>query len=386
MDIPRFRHFCRTRFHLEEQAQTLSDGRSDPKIGVGSIFQALFYMGVLGLGSLLGVDQFLRTSKGKKLFRSSRPLVSDSTLSRSLRGFGLAGLQALLEAVYAIGRHIGVGRCEVAQDRLRVGVIDGSCFGRFRASCFAQIGSVCLMGGLEPISKFGKELPASTRLVRKLIERFGPRWIDLLLLDGLYVAQGFLRVCLQEAHTDVLLKTQEEGLNIIQDAMGLFRHYPKYAQDIEHLQGTDLKRLRAYEVYALGGFFLEGVDTPFKVAWVREEDLRTGQKIEFWVLCSLQELTADEMRELAHWRWDIENNGFKMLNALVHTKHLYAHDPHAAQAVLLILFIAGNLLQLFLAHLSSEEIEARFGKVKDTRRFLQGELRDSLADLPVPDT
>ena len=168
--------------------------------------------------------------------------------------------------------------------------------------------------------------------------------------------------------------------------MGLFRHYPEDAQDIEHLQGTALKRLRAYEGYALGGFFLEGGDASFKVAWVREENLRTGQQIECWVLCTLQELPAGDLRELAHWRWDIENNGFKMLNALVHTKHLYAHDPHAAQAVLLILFIAGNLLQLFLAHLSAEEIQARFGKVKDTRRFLQGELRDSLEDLPVPDT
>jgi hypothetical protein len=386
LDIQRFRHFCATRFHLEEHAQTLSDGRSDPKIGVGSIFQALFYLGVLGLGSLLGLDQFLRTSKGKKLFGCGRPLVSDSTLSRSLAGFGLAGLQTLLQSVYALGRHLGVGRCEVTHGRLRVGVIDGSCFGRFRASCFAQIGSVCLMGGIEPIATFGKELPASTRLVRRLIEDFGPRWIDLALLDGLYVAQGFLRVCLEEGHTDVLIKTQEEGLNIIQDAMGLFRHYSEYAQDIEHIQGTDLTRLRAYEGYALGGFFLEGVQTPFKVAWVREEDLRTGEKLEFWVLTSLQTLTAGQMRELAHWRWDIENNGFKMLNALVHTKHLYAHSPHAAQAVLLILLMAGNLLQLFLTHLSPEEIEARFGKVKDTRRFLQGELRDSLADLPIPDT
>jgi len=386
MDIQRFRHFSATRFQLEERAQTLSDDRSDPKIEVGAIFQAGFYMGVLGLGSLLGLDQFLRTSKGKKLFRCTHPLVSDSTLSRSLRGFGLAGLQALLETVYALGRRIGVGRCALAHGPFRLGVIDGSCFGRFRASCFAQIGSVCLMGGLEPISKFGKELPASTRLVRRLIERFGPRWIDLALLDGLYVAQGFLRVCLNEGHLDVLIKTQEEGLNIIQDAMGLFRHYPEYAQDIERIQGLDLKRLRAYEVYALGGFFLEGVDVPFKVAWVREEDLRTGQQLEFWVLCSLQDLTAGDLRELAHWRWDIENNGFKMLNALVHTKHLYAHAPHAAQAVLLILFIAGNLLQLFLEHLSPQEIQARFGKVKDTRRFLQGELRDSLAELPAPET
>ena len=42
-------------------------------------------------------------------------------------------------------------------------------FGRFMASCFAEIGSVCLMGGLEAIPKFGKELPSSQRLLRRLL-------------------------------------------------------------------------------------------------------------------------------------------------------------------------------------------------------------------------
>lgn len=386
MDIQRFRQFVERDFHLEARSRRLEDERLRPQIGVSSIFQALFYMGVLGLGSLLGLDQFLRTCKGKKLFGTPRPLVSDSTLWRSLTGFGLGLLHGMLEAVYAVGRDMGIGRCEVAGRRLRIGMIDGSCFGQFRASCFAHIGSVCLMGGLEPIEGPGKELPASERLVDRLRKRLGRRFVDLLLLDGLYVAQGFLRKCLEECQVDVLIKTQEEGLNIIQDAMGIFQHYPDYAQDVEHIKGTDSLRMRSFEVYALKGFFLSGVDTPFKVAWVTEEDLRTGQRLQFWVLTSLESLTAEDMRELAHWRWDIENNGFKSLNDLVHTKHLYAHDAHAAQAVLLILLIAGNLLQLFLRHISLEEVQARLGKVKPTRRFLQGVLKESLDALPLPDT
>ena len=119
---------------------------------------------------------------------------------------------------------------------------------------------------------------------------------------------------------------------------------------------------------------------------MQEEDLRTGERREFWVLPSLEELTADQMRELAHWRWDIENNGFKSLNNLVHTKHLYAHDLHAAEAMTLILFIAGNLLQLFLAQITREELEALLGKMKLPRRFLQEQLRVSVEALPAPDT
>ena len=386
MDIGKFQRFFREYFPLKHRVQTLSDSRSRPEIGVEVIFFALFYLGVLGMGSLVGLDQFLRTRGGKKLFGKARPVVSDSTLSRRLAGFGLDGLHALLLAIYAAGRTLGIGRCLIGEGRGRIGMIDGSQFGRFMASCFAEIGSVCLMGGLEEIPKRGKELPASEQLLRKLLARLGPRWVDLVLLDGLYVAQGFLRVCLELCHIDFLIKTQEVGLNIIQDAMGLFRNYRNYAQDIERIEGTDAQRMVSSQVYALEGFFLEGVSAPIKVAWVQEEDLRTGQRREFWVLTSLEELTAEQMRELAHWRWDIENNGFKSLNTLVHTKHLYAHDLHAAEAMTLILFIAGNLLHLFLAQLTREEIETLFGKLKVTRRFLQEQLRVSVGELPAPDT
>ncbi len=61
-----------------------------------------------------------------------------------------------------------------------------------------------------------------------------------------------------------------------------------------------------HKVYALDGFYQEGISHPLKVAWVIEDDITTGEQIEFWAITSMVTLTAYEMRELAHWRWDIE--------------------------------------------------------------------------------
>ena len=63
-----------------------------------------------------------------------------------------------------------------------------------------------------------------------------------------------------------------------------------------------------------------------------------------------------------------------------------AGDLTAAEAMTLILFIAGTVLQLFLAQISREELEALFGKAKLTRKFLQQQLRASVEALPAPDT
>ena len=71
------------------------------------------------------------------------------------------------------------------------------------------------------------------------------------------------------------------------------------------------------------------------------------------------------MRELAHLRWDVENNGFKELNQKVRTKHIYSHDLNAQQAVLLILFMVFNLLGLYLlCHPMT-----LFDGIKQTRKF-----------------
>ena len=109
--------------------------------------------------------------------------------------------------------------------------------------------------------------------------------------------------------------------------------------------------------YATDGFTLEGVEANLTVAWVRETNIRTGEQTEFWVITSISGLTPEELRELAHWRWDVENNGFKQLNQTVVTegnpcgvtKRIYSHNPVAQAACLLILFAVCNLLGIFLS-------------------------------------
>ena len=50
------------------------------------------------------------------------------------------------------------------------------------------------------------------------------------------------------------------------------------------------------------------------VAKVEEGVIRTGEVLTFWVVTSASYLIPEELRELAHLRWDVENNGFKAAN------------------------------------------------------------------------
>ena len=115
----------------------------------------------------------------------------------------------------------------------------------------------------------------------------------------------------------------------------------------------------------------KGIEVPLSVASVVETNLRSAEVEQFFVVASNhylpQPLTAEEMRELAHLRWDVENNGFKELNQKVRTKHLYSHHDNAQQAVLLILFLVFNLLQLYLLNYM-ERLHPFYG-MKQTKKF-----------------
>ena len=197
------------------------------------------------------------------------------------------------------------------------------------------------------MGKQSKELPASYALLRRLKAKFGTGFVDLILGDGLYLNTPFFNLCLGELKSDVLVKTDERGLRIIQDAVGLLRAKDAPAFDIVTVCGVDTMRMRSYQITQAGGFFHAGIDTPLTVAKVEEGVIRTGEVLTFWVVTSASYLIPEELRELAHLRWDVENNGFKAANQTVVTKKIYSHNPRAQAAVLLILLTACNLLFLF---------------------------------------
>jgi hypothetical protein len=72
---------------------------------------------------------------------------------------------------------------------------------------------------------------------------------------------------------------------------------------------------------------------------VRERPLKAkqaGQTEGFWVLTTDATLWGEEIRELAHARWLIENLGFKATNAQAGSKLGYIHNSQVKETLLLL--------------------------------------------------
>ena len=338
-------------------------------------------MGAMGWGSLLRCDQMIRTPVGQRWFGRKTPPVSDSTMARSLQVMDLKTLQQIWLASYRQGINSGQSKYQLRDGKRRIGIIDGSGFGRFLSSCFEIVGPTSLMVGLQPIPKRGKELPASYARLRRIKHQLNANFVDLILGDGLYLVAPFFNLCLGELNADVLIKTDDTTRQIIKDAMGLFACKQQFPEGILTAEGADAVRICYYQVTMADGFFLEKVDADLTVTWVVETHLRTGELTEFWVVTSAKKLLPQEVRELAHWHWGVENHGFKSLNQTVVTngrgaaKRIYSHDPTASEAILLILFIVFNLLGLFLLRVSQW---LTYPGMKPTRLFRINLLRHYL--------
>lgn len=295
--LPSFRFFCESEFHFSHRASLVEEGRVNVEIPASTIVSAVTFMGGLGLGSLLTCDQMLRTPVGFSWFGNSEPAVSDTTMARSLETMNFDALRLMLYDSYRLGRNQGLSKCPLRSGSLRIGIIDGSTFGRFEASCFEIVGPSSLMVDLEEIPKRGKELPCSYTLLRRLKDEFGLSFVDIILADGIYLNAPFFNLCLGELKSEVLVKTDDTTRVIVQDAISfLSSDSPLFSKDIIHIEGTDPDRMCSYSVKMADGFMMSGVKTSLSVAWVQEVYLRTGELTEFWVVAKISENATDSFR------------------------------------------------------------------------------------------
>jgi hypothetical protein len=350
--INRFFTFANGSYTMFAAKSKVKDGRKSPQIAPSVIFLSLILMVLLKKRSLLKLDQFMRTDSARRfLGRGSRRLVavSDSTIARSLSTYSLTPLRRYLRSVYINANRDGKCKIDVCGRKLKAVCVDGSQFGGFYGCVLQSVGEGNLLLDIERTTGKGKELPTTRKMLERVFHDYGDGFVDLSLLDALYK----------------VVKTEETRLTIIQDADGLFTHWEDHP-GVEHMKGLDTNRLCEYELWSCGSFEHSGVDEPMKVTHVKEDYIKEDRHEDFWVLCTDETLSGLQMRELGHIRWRIENNGFKALDEQTNCDHVYTHDAHTFEALMLMLFIGWNLLLLF----NLEDIRKGYEHVKWTLDFL----------------
>jgi hypothetical protein len=240
----------------------------------------------------------------------------------------------------------------------------------------------------EPMRPAEEECAAALRLLRRLRKTYGPRFVDVVVVDSWYTNGPFLKTVVNELGWPVVAVLKQQRYEIYQEALALTQDQP--TQMVERGEGPHKRRVEIWDVPALR--FSDTYTDPVRVVRVRERwsdqtqqgnQRKTVEKEQTWIWVVAGELDSYEgaqIRDIGHLRWKIENNAFAELTQHWHLTHCAHHKPVAVQALLWIKIIAFTLFHAF-AILHGKLF--RLGKVtlQELRKRIY---RSLLCSLPIP--
>jgi hypothetical protein len=170
------------------------------------------------------------------------------------------------------------------------------------------------------------------RLLTRLVELYGSRFFDILLLDSLYPQAPLLRLT-QEMGWDVVISLKQQRRDLYQDAMGLFQSRDADLQ-FEQLEAECHRRVQLWHAADLP--FSEDYPLPMRVVRCQEQvtrpRIRGGQPYTettpqqwCWISTLDQSFAARVIWYLGHLRWKNENNGWNDLSQNFALKHGFLH-------------------------------------------------------------
>lgn len=372
MNIDAYKKYCTEIFGMERWDGKIRDKRKRPVISTEQVFQGICQMPVLGQKSFLAWDEYARTPEARKWHCSDRAMVaSDSSLERIVEGMECKSIRTLGYEVTEKADEQELWDLKLPSGKkLRMGIVDGHWAGGIWASVLAVFGKTDGVVDLERYQGRGHELEASRTVLKRAFGKLGKGFFGIVAGDGLYVTKEDFQLCLDHG-SHLLVKTDEETLTVVQDAKHLFHiQNANKLEGIFQQKGHDLKRDVDYEVMWAEGFQWQG--HLLSVAWVQEWALnsKTGvvKRTEFYVLTTATGLTGEDLRELAHLRWEIENNIFKRLNHLIGSKRSWSRNPKVMETLLRIWMIGLTLLGAYLFERGWKKFKETWQTMKSTWR------------------
>ncbi|GAG12094.1 unnamed protein product, partial [marine sediment metagenome] len=201
----------------------------------------------------------------------------------------------------------------------RVGILDGSQMGQHHVVAF----DLCAQADYPPMLSYsysrGKELPVAKQIL-------GDSFRELFLLDSLYFNQPFFD-CVRSKGAHLLIKSDEPSFReVLVDAKFVFENKKDLVVPVEEKHGFDDIRVCSWRIEKTSGEF---AGYPIQITHLLEDypKRKKNQHRECWIVTTDLTLLPEEIREAAHLRCHIENNGFKRLSHHTATKRFYFKDP-----------------------------------------------------------
>ena len=360
-------------YDIGKKINTLKDKRIKSPVKISTITFTVLFGFMLQIRSFNRLNHWFKKNKFNKVIPKKTIMPCIDAVRRCLNDFDLDGLKNINNSIIKTTTKNKIFKNGTI-DGLKVVAIDGvelfestkkccnKCLSRVQkdgVTHYFHRAVVCATVGSDPHLVLGEEMlepkkdssdkdegeiTGGKRLIKKLYKQYH-HFADIVVVDALYCKSTWIKEILSIG-MNVVIRVKDERLNIVKDALGLFKCRKADKVWIKKKGGNSYREIKAWDEDNF-----EMPDADIKVRFIKfNEEIHIEDKIEIkegWIITTDKIISVETLWKIMHKRWDIENNVFHQLKTEWHLDHCFLHSPTGVETVLMFIIIAFNLMQLY---------------------------------------
>ena len=392
------------RFHISRLSNEIGDDRRRPRHKAGVVARSLVLMEMLRLGSL---NLLVRTGTGSLRTWINGKLPSADTLGRAAESLHADDIRRHVLHTYFVmrrGKNIRAIRghrplvldghelfcsdrrhCPHCQTRT-IKTRNGERTQYYHRCVMAMLvhANGCILLDAELQRPGEDEMAAAMRILMRLLQTCRQAF-DLVCGDALYMNPSLWKL-VQSYGIDVLAVVKNENRDLYKDAEEIFaEQIPLQAK-----RGTNTTALywdaEGFTTWPQVGRPVRIVKS-IETTTVRRQLTKQPEEVKttwMWATTlSAQRASTQQIVQIGHGRWCIENQGYNELVNSWHANHCYRHNANAMIVLLLLLCLAYNIFHAMLSFNLKPQARARF-TIGDIIALTQAEFRLLAGQLHPP--
>lgn len=377
-------------FHIEKGLSKLTDGRKNPRYTTAQAVMPVMMAFLLRVRSFNTLNNMIKCDEFRNTLQRGMKLPKIDAIRDTLKVININGLRQML----AYGIH------KTKQNKVfDTGTIDGhvvaaidgtqtfnsdkksceNCLSAFkkgknekRNSHSSVVLSTVGEGsklvidfeqykpGEDKAVKDEGELTAAKRLVKRVSENHR-ELIDIIVYDAIACSSEWINACI-EANLETVVRVKN---NNVESIRGIKKQVNKSDEVAIWMDAKGYESVKVYE----GRFNMKNVDKPLRfVKFLMKKP--NGKRSQMMISTTCMEMDLRILFKIIRARQDIENSIFHNLKTECGLEHCFVHGGNAIEAVLCLMFIASNFLQLFYNRRIKRSVQTQVELIRQLNKGL----------------
>jgi hypothetical protein len=359
-------NYIKNVYHVDRGLNKLSDGRVNPTYSTGQVILPVLFGFLLRIKSFNELNLMIQNHEFSQLFPRGTKLPQIDAIRDTLKVMDIDGLKQINQQIVKTALQNKTFENETIDGYMVVAIDGTKFFGSNKKSCseclkntkgktthYFHSGAVMSTVGMGPklvigfemynpgqdaVAKDEGELSVSKRLISSVMKSHR-KLMDVVVYDALACNSVWINHC-KSLGIDAIVRVKNNNNNSLRFA----RKTVNKTEVVEFWECE--KGFEKVEVYE-STFIMDNVEQPLRFVKFALKH-KNKQRTQIMIVTTCMDIALKTLFKIIRARWDIENSIFNNLKTECGLEHCFVHGGKAVEVVLYLIFIASNIMQLFL--------------------------------------